>query len=291
MIDTMSRSELGVSVWYFDSAGDTPEDRVQPLTSEVWDKYVSEEHFWTIPHRIMFNFKNPDALGLPSRERDNFETTVICSLKLNRIDHFTIQSTDVYRSDELNSEDIYWAIWYVLFHDYNWDAPNLLIKKQVRTYEKGYEYFTKSNKPLAPILTNENLEELGITNKELNQTLLACEYLNFVDFFNGSETLNWLSVAPVFENSKSYKKFLDNVVDEEDRKPDHYELAQKRKRTMKTYVNRIDPKIMVRWGTGIMGGKLTDRALEVLTKYLVATNQPVELLDSVRLEVKITRTQ
>ena len=288
---TMKRSELGVTVYYFDKTGNSPEERVKPLTYDVWAKYMNLENLYTFPFRIMLKFENPNTLFLPSRKREHFETTVICSLKMNRIDHFTIQSTDIYRDDDLSTEDVYWAVWYVLFHDFNWDAPNLLIKKQVRSYEKGFEYMTKSNKPLAPVLTNENLEELGITNKELNQTLLACEYLNFVDFFNGAETLNWLSVAPVFEDSKNYKKFLDNVVDKEDRKHDHWELAQKRKRNMKTYINRIDEKILERWGTGIMGGKLGDRAQEVLTKYLVATNQPVELLDSVRLEVKIVRTK
>lgn len=293
MINTKKRSELGVSVWYYDSKNDTPETRLKPLTFDVWAKYVNLENLYTFPYRIMIKFENPDVLFLPVRARKSFQTTAIFSLKLNRIDNFTIQSTDIFRDDDLRTDDIFWAIWYVLFHDYNWDAPNLLIKKQTRTFEKDekYWYMSKSYRAPALFLTYENLKDLGITNKELSDTLLACEYLNFVDFFNGAETLKWLSVAPVFEDSRNYKKFLDNVVDEDSRKQDHWEIAKKRQKNYKTYISRIDPKIMERWGTGVMGGKLTERAIEVLKKYLIATNQPTQLLDSVRLEVKITRTK
>ena len=288
---TQKRSELGVTVYYFDKTGDSPEERVKPLTYDVWAKYMNLENLYTFPFRIMLKFENPNTLFLPSRTREHFETTVICSLKMNRVDHFTIQAVDIYRDDDLRSEDIYWAIWYTLFHDYNWNAPNLIIKKQSRSYVEGFEYFSKTYKQPAILLTNEDLKKCGITNKELNDTLLACEYLNFVDFFNGAETLNWMSVAPVFEDSRNYMKFLKNVVEEKTRKPEDYAVAKRLQKNLKTYISRIDPKILKRFGTGTMGGKLTDRAQEVLTHYLLLTNQPVELLDSVRLEVKITRTK
>lgn len=284
------RSELGVEVFYYDKDNPSPDSMLKPLTKEVWDKYVTLENYYCFPYRIAFVVTNPRTLFLPEREREQFEVTILCSLKLNRFEKFTIQATELDRDDDFNFEDVFWAIWYTAFFDFNWNAPNLLIKPQARPKVQGFEYFTQSSQELAPILTSQDVNKLGFTHRELSFSLLACRYLKFVDFFNGNETLNWLSVAPVFEKSANYTKFLKRVVNEETRVQEDWELAQKQKRNIKTYLNRcVEQGLLERFGSGTIGGELTDKTIGIITKYLEATSQPFQLLDSLNTYVEVEK--
>jgi hypothetical protein len=284
------RSELGVEVFYYDKDNPSPDSMLKPLTKEVWDKYVTLENYYCFPYRIAFVITNPTTLYLPEREREQFEVTILCSFKLNRFEKFTIQATTLDRDDDFNFEDVFWAIWFTAFFDFNWNAPNLLIKPQTKSRVQGFEYFTQSSQELAPHLTNEDFSKLGFTPRELSSSLLACRYLKFVDFFNGNETLNWLSVAPVFEKPANYTKFLKRVVYEETRVQEDWELAQKQKRNIKTYLNRcVEQGLLERFGSGSIGGKLTDKTIGIITKYLEATSQPFQLLDSLNTYVEVEK--
>ena len=87
-----------------------------------------------------------------------------------------------------------------------------------------------------------------------------------------------------------YTKFLKRVVDEETRVQEDWELAQKQKRNIKTYLNRcVEQGLLERFGSGNIGGKLTDKTLEIITKYLEATSQPFQLLDSLNTYVEVEK--
>lgn len=299
MVNVISRQNFGAEVFYYDTDGETPGKRLLPLTTTKWNLEMNEDTNFSFPNRIAITFKNPDIFYLATSSakgyRDHFEITVLLSIKLNRLINFTIQAQGLQWQDDLTSKDIYNMVWYALYIDYNYDPLNLIIKKQTVIHEedKEYWYMSKSEKPVAPVLTDENYKELGITYKEVADTLFACEYLNYIDFSNKDTNLNlrWLSVLPMFEDFNRYKKFLINVEDKSTRKDNHREIAQKLERITETYLNNVDPKILERFGTEYDGGKLTDRGKEVLLKYLTVTNQDPELIKSVLYEVKVDRNK
>ena len=56
---------------------------------------------------------------------------------------------------------------------------------------------------------------------------------------------------------------------------------------MKQRINRINPKYLTKWGSGTLGGQLTDDGKRLLDGYLKLTNQPLELKDSVIYEARV----
>ena len=135
------------------------------------------------------------------------------------------------------------------------------------------------------ISNNQLQQKIGCSWKELFLLFQAMRYLTFVDFFNGNDPLKWLSVAPIFDDYKSYEKFLDNVVEKKTRVKADYDFAQKKYRTTKTYLNRaVESGLLKRFGTGTSGGMLTDKAVEILFKYVQLTNQNIKVLDHIQYE-------
>lgn len=299
MIKLINRQSFQAEFFYYNSHGETPSKRILPLTTAKWNLEMTEDTNFSFPNRISITFKNPEIFSLATSKakgyRDHFDITVIFSIKMNRLINFTIQARGLQWEDDLASKDLYYYIWYLLYADYNYDPLNLIIKKQTVTYEEDEEYWymSKSEKPVAPVLTNENYKELGITYKEVEDTLFACEYLNYVAFSNsvGKLDFKWFSVLPMFEDISRYKKFLVNVEEKSTRKDNHWEIAQKLERTAKTYLNNVDPKIFESFGTEYDGGKFTDRGKEVLEKYLTATNQDSNLIQSVYSEYEVNQNK
>jgi len=112
-------------------------------------------------------------------------------------------------------------------------------------------------------------------------------YLTFVDFFKDNDPLKWTSVAPIFDDFKSYDKFIDNVVNKETRVKADYEFALKLYNRSKTYLNRaVESGILIRGGTGNLGGKLTEKSEEILKRYIQITNQDKKILEHIKYEVR-----
>ena len=166
-----------------------------------------------------------------------------------------------------------------------------LVKEQMRTYVKEFEYMTKFPKDIRAtglLINNKQLnEKVGCSWKELNLLFQAMRYLSFVDFFKDNDPLRWTSVAPIFDNFESYDKYMDNVNNEETRVKADFDFSKKLYNNTKTYLNRaVESGILIRGGTGTLGGKLTEKSEEILKKYIQITNQDKKILKHIKYEVR-----
>ena len=260
----------------------------RPLTKTYWAEHYTYENIFSLPNRLAF-VGNQDDFGFDLASDNGLRVVINCDLKFNKLVNFKMQVEGIDREHNLSFEDFYTACWLALFQQFNYNPMKSLVKEQFREYTREFEYMSKFPDDLRAVglmISNNQLQQkIGCSWKELNLLFQAMRYISFVDFFNGNDPLKWLSVAPIFDDYKSYEKFLDNVVEKKTRVKADYDFAQKQYRNTKTYLNRaVESKLLKRFGTGTSGGMLTDKAVEILFKYVQLTNQNKKVLDHIQYE-------
>ena len=262
----------------------------RPLTKSYWAEHYTYENIFTLPNRLAF-VGNQDDFGFDLASGNELKVVINCDLKFNQLSNFKMTVEGISREQELSFKTLFTACWLTLFQQFNYNPMKSLVKEQMRTYVKEFEYMTKFPKDIRAtglLINNKQLnEKVGCSWKELNLLFQAMRYLSFVDFFKDNDPLRWTSVAPIFDNFESYDKYMDNVVNEETRVKADYDFAQKLYNNTKTYLNRaVESGILIRRGTGTLGGKLTDKSEEILKRYIQITNQDKKVLKHIKYEVR-----
>ena len=262
--------------------------RRKPLTLSKWLEFYNADSFYsTPPGTRLYLVLNEDDFGYKTTNKNRLQVSVSCDIQFNELNDLTVNLKGITREHELIFEDIWKTCWLGLFKEFNFNPLMSLIKPQARTWVKDeFEYMTKSSiKPTTLVLNTK--KEMGFSFKELNAVLLAEKYLRYVDFFKGNEPVKWLAVEGIFTDWKHYQHFEKYVVNETTRKKAHWEIAKKRERTTKTYLQRSrELGILTKVGTGNRGGNLTKKGREILEKYVLYTEQDKRVLESVKYEVR-----
>lgn len=262
--------------------------RRKPLTLSKWLEFYNPDSFYSTPPGTRLSLVlNEDDFGYKTTNKNKLQVSVSCDIKFNELNDLTVNLQGITREHELIFEDIWKACWLGLFKEFNFNPLMSLIKPHARIWVKDeYEYMTKSLTNHVTLELNTK-KEMGFSITELNAVLLAEKYLRYVDFFKGNEPVKWLAVEGIFTDWKHYQNFETNVVNETTRKKAHWEIAKKRERTTKTYLQRSrELGILTKVGTGNRGGNLTKKGREILEKYVLYTEQDKRVLESVKYEVR-----
>ena len=260
------------------------------LTKSYWEEHYTYETLFTLPNRLAF-VGNQDDFGFDLASENELRVVINCDLKFNQLSNFKMQVVGISREQELSFNDLFTACWLTLFQQFNYNPMKSLVKEQLREYTKEFEYMTKFPSDIRAVglmISNKQLnEKIGCSWKDLHLLFQSMRYLTFVDFFKDNDPLKWTSVAPIFDDFKSYDKFMDNVVNKETRVKADYEFALKLYNRSKTYLNRaVESGILIRGGTGNLGGKLTEKSEEILKRYIQITNQDKKILEHIKYEVR-----
>jgi|DEB0MinimDraft_4_1074332.scaffolds.fasta_scaffold03852_2 hypothetical protein len=260
------------------------------LTQSYWAEHYTYENIFTLPNRLAF-VGNQDDFGFDLASDNELKVVINCDLKFNQLVNFKMQVEGISREQELSFKTLFTACWLTLFQQFNYNPMKSLVKEQSRTYVKEFEYMTKFPSDIRAVglmINNRQLnEKVGCSWKELGLLFQSMRYLAFVDFFKDNDPLKWTSVAPIFDDFKSYDKFMDNVVNKETRVKADYDFSKKLYNNTKTYLNRaVESGILIRGGTGNIGGKLSDKSKEILKKYIQITNQDKKVLEHIKYEVR-----
>lgn len=271
---------------------DTTFQKPRLMTKSYWAKHYNWSTLYSLPNRLSIR-GNQDDFGFELDSDENLSVLINCDLKFNKLVNFKVQLEGVSRNHNLHFENIYSACWHALFKQFNFNPTKLLIKEQGDRYTENFMYMTRlpdeAYLDYGLWLTNKELKEkVGCSFSELYHTFLSMRYLNFVDAFNGIKPVQELAVAPIYEDYKSYSRFVENVVIKETRVKEEHEFAKSRVNNTKTYLNRaVDKGILNRFGTGKSGGMLTQKAVSIIWNYVYCTNQDKRALKHILYEVEL----
>ena len=136
------------------------------------------------------------------------------------------------------------------------------------TYTKYKEYY----ETLSSVLDDNSIPKKLATKKEMRATLLATEYLHYVDFFGNSSPTKLQASPDLIQDFLKYSDYKDlGYKDPKDySKEDKQTIKEQtdKANVVKTTVSRIPESIMTRFeDKGIAGGQLTQDAINFYKYY------------------------
>ena len=275
------------------------------LTKKKWSEITSKENLYSAPKGflIMFVFDNPEhfpLLDMSKQDVDEFEITVIADFKFNRLVNWRVQTIGVNQSNEFSFTDIGTAMWLALFKKFNYNPLMPLVNPPMRL--RTYPNVTTNKLDIEPLARSsehhtlmgewniydvepttvgvlKKLSDEGYDFKDVLKVYEAIEYLQFVDWFNGRNTLQFLASKYALTDYEIWNNFLEMMNDKE-----YKAEVQSRADKLKQPLARN--KYLKRYGSGNRGGYITDEGIDIWAKWIIFSGQDPELLNSVRYEVK-----
>ena len=236
------------------------------MTNKKWKEISNPDNYYSTTDksfRLYITCRDPQVYDLMSREKMNFEVTLIGHFKFNQLQDITIQGTGFtsqeFQHANLSFDEIFSVAYNTLFRRYNWNPLKQIIETDIN------------------LLRAEGKINYDMT-KIYSDLFLSLDYLAFVNFF-GRNYLTNLCNKHLLNDWESY----DKVVSDDGTIPTSANEIQ----SMKQRINRINPKYLTKWGSGTLGGKITEDGKRLLDGYLKLTNQPLELKDSVIYEARV----
>ena len=204
--------------------------------------------------------------------------------------------------DEISMTDITTGVWFSMFEDFEYNPLLPLIKPPyvhttIRKTDLGdaeeWKYGSWKPKLQPAEFELKNLGDLKI--KDIEQVLQAIEYLNFVDWFNGTNPVRQMAVKGIYNNFAEYNSFIDKYISSSDRAKGSTdstfkdEVKAEANRLLKPlyrnpYLDRSKRGKNAQGKTKKVGGKLTEEGEKILFKWLSISNQDPTLINSVKLE-------
>ncbi len=256
-----------------------------PLDWRVWSQIIKDNY--TAPRGTKFRFTfNDPASFLLARRDDRFKVVVICNLRLNRFENYSVTMKGVDHRTDISMTDITTGIWLTMFEDFEYNPLLPLIKPPAVITNEDWKWGS-----FAPRLKPAEFEIDDFKKSfidDVQKVLQALEYLQFVDFFNGRNPLRQMAVKGIYNRYIDYLSFWNAWDSESD-------LAKGEINSLRSQVRDQAQRIKMplyrnpyldrgKRGGKKVGGKLTDKGENILIEWLSKTNQPLELLDSVRYE-------
>jgi len=180
-------------------------------------------------------------------------------------------------------------MWLALFKKFNYNPLMPLVKPPMRVRVEPLARSNEHHKLMGEwniydveattVGVLKKLNDEGYTFKDVHKVYEAIEYLQFVDFFNGRNTLQFLASKYALTDYEIWNNFLEMMNDKE-----YKAEVQSRADKLKQPLARN--KYLKRYGSGNRGGYITDEGIDIWAKWIIFSGQDPELLDSVRYEVK-----
>ena len=255
------------------------------LDWRVWSQI--KDNNYTAPKGTWFRFTwTEPASFLLARRSDKFKVVVLCKLRLNRFENYQVKMFGVDHRDTISMTDITTGIWLTMFEDFEYNPLLPLIKPPAVITNQQWKWGSFAPRLKPAEFEIDDFKKTSIN--EVNKVLQAVEYLHFVDFFNGRNPLRQMAVKGIYNRYVDYLGFWNAWESESDRAKGSIDSlrSQVKDQTqrLKTPLARNPYLDRSKRGGKKVGGRLTDEGVQILFDWVSKTNQPLELLDSVRYE-------
>ena len=292
MSDSQTLHNATSVAWWGHNANDVEFGNEKPFTSKDYQKLPKFDGLYT---PLLFTIEDPTLVGLPPKEQHdndflNFKIEVYTHFHYNRFwrpkNDFSIGANQNYMQINFKGVEhsdipliklsvVERVMFEMAMYHFNWDFtewPHKQVstenfKSYVEYVEKEREEFALSNTQLAEI--DLNMEEILplASKKEMKATILAVEYLHFIEYFR-FQNATTLMATPQLVGDYNYwwKWTYTNSISEKAK-----EERNKKKKVLQTTISRIDDYILERaMGKGNVGGKLTLFAQKNYTNWIKA---------------------